>query len=140
MGGLLSRRLIFSSALSPNHSVARMCPTTCTSDEFPVRTSMDPDPVSTCRFTLPLTLRVRSNSPCVAARAGRQMIMKKAEMSSANRMEVDFKAMVPPVIAQTLLRLGDWRRSPSLQELGLLLQDDLIVLLQTIQDFSLSAV
>ena len=66
--------------------------------------------------------------------------MKKAEMSNANRMEVDFKAMVPPVIAQTLLRLGDWRRSPSLQELGLLLQDDLIVLLQTIQDFSLSAV
>ena len=68
------------------------------------------------------------------------MIMKKAEMSSANRMEVDFKPMVPPVIAQTLLGLGDGRRSPSLQELRLLLQDDLIVLLQTIQDFSLSAV
>src|SRR5215475_2534209 len=46
-----------------------MRPTTWTSLELPVCTSIEPEPVSTCRLTVPLTLRVRSNSPRADAAA-----------------------------------------------------------------------
>src|SRR5437016_13220612 len=46
-----------------------MRPTTFTSLELPVVTSIEPEPVSTCRFTVALTRRVRLNSPRAEAEA-----------------------------------------------------------------------
>src|SRR5262245_10650941 len=98
MGGLLWMRLTFSSPLSPNQLLTQMWPTTCTSFELPVRTSIEPEPVSTCKFTVPVTCSVRSKSPRAEATADTAQTAKKRAVNTIlNRSEATVERMEPPL-------------------------------------------
>src|SRR6266568_1482405 len=70
-----------------------MRPTTFTSLELPVVTSIEPEPVSTCRFTVPLTRRVRLNWPRAEAEANPE---SKTTVTTAIREKIVADRIMPP--------------------------------------------
>src|SRR5271165_4148749 len=147
MGGLLSNLRTRCSA-SSIQSLERMCPRTRTSLELPVRTVMDPEPVSICKFTAPLTCKVRSKLPSAAkagsasTKAGNARAILRTKFGrrilssfvpARSRVE---KQKGTEALPRALERPGAIHRDRVIP----LLQYDLVAFVQPFQDFGFGAI